>query len=107
MNGTPTEKGSKLEQLAKDIRTRKGLKPDVPTVDAFCNYSKRTTQHKAHNHIADPLSPLLPQTTSSKQFSAVSRAAACPFDQFMVPFLLILLCRAKGQRHLKPALCVS
>lgn len=35
MNGSPTEKGSKLEQLAKDLRTRKGLKPDVPTVDAF------------------------------------------------------------------------
>jgi elongation factor 2 len=89
MNGTPTEKGSKLEQLAKDIRTRKGLKPDVPTVDMFCNYSKRTTQHKAPKHIADPLSPLLPQTTSSKQSPRrLSRAATCPFDRSMALFLI-------------------
>ncbi|KAL7417407.1 P-loop containing nucleoside triphosphate hydrolase protein [Mrakia frigida] len=35
MNGTPIEKGSKLETLAISIRTRKGLKPDVPTLDNF------------------------------------------------------------------------
>lgn len=35
MNGTPIEKGSKLETLAVSIRTRKGLKPDVPTLDQF------------------------------------------------------------------------
>ncbi|GJJ09609.1 Elongation factor 2 [Clathrus columnatus] len=35
MAGTPIEKGSKLEQLVVGIRTRKGLKPEIPSVDAY------------------------------------------------------------------------
>ncbi|EIM92120.1 P-loop containing nucleoside triphosphate hydrolase protein [Stereum hirsutum FP-91666 SS1] len=35
MNGTPIEKGSKLEELVRTIRTRKGLKPEVPTLDTY------------------------------------------------------------------------
>ncbi|KAI0319034.1 eukaryotic translation elongation factor 2 [Amylostereum chailletii] len=35
MNGSPIEKGSKLEELARSIRTRKGLKPDVPALDTY------------------------------------------------------------------------
>ncbi|KAI0295018.1 P-loop containing nucleoside triphosphate hydrolase protein [Russula brevipes] len=35
MNGTPIEKGSKLEELVKGIRTRKGLKPDIPPLDTY------------------------------------------------------------------------
>ena len=31
----PLEKGSKLEELVKGIRTRKGLKPDIPALDNF------------------------------------------------------------------------
>ncbi|KAA1467788.1 P-loop containing nucleoside triphosphate hydrolase protein [Dentipellis sp. KUC8613] len=35
MNGTPIEKGSKLEELVRGIRTRKGLKPDIPPLDTY------------------------------------------------------------------------
>ncbi|KIM88726.1 hypothetical protein PILCRDRAFT_813700 [Piloderma croceum F 1598] len=35
MNGTPLDKGSKLEELVKSIRTRKGLKPDIPPLDTY------------------------------------------------------------------------
>ena len=35
MNGTPIEKGSKLEELVKNIRIRKGLKPDIPPLDTY------------------------------------------------------------------------
>ncbi|CDZ96739.1 eukaryotic translation elongation factor 2 [Phaffia rhodozyma] len=35
MSGTPLDKGSKLETLAKSIRTRKGLKPDIPALDTY------------------------------------------------------------------------
>jgi elongation factor 2 len=35
MNGTPTEKDSKIEALVKNIRIRKGLKPEVPTYDQY------------------------------------------------------------------------
>ncbi|KAI0698399.1 eukaryotic translation elongation factor 2 [Cerioporus squamosus] len=35
MNGSPLEKGSKLEDLVKSIRTRKGLKPEIPPLDTY------------------------------------------------------------------------
>ena len=35
MPGDITEKASKVEQLVLDIRKRKGLKPDIPTLDQF------------------------------------------------------------------------
>jgi len=35
MNGTPIEKDSKLQALTVAIRTRKGLKPEVPTYDQY------------------------------------------------------------------------
>lgn len=35
MNGTPLEKGSKLEAIVTDIRVRKGLKPEIPTLDTY------------------------------------------------------------------------
>jgi elongation factor 2 len=35
MNGTPIEKGSKLEELVRTIRVRKGLKPEIPTLDTY------------------------------------------------------------------------
>ena len=35
MGGDPTEKGSKLEALVKNIRVRKGLKEDIPSIDAY------------------------------------------------------------------------
>ncbi|KAF8846163.1 P-loop containing nucleoside triphosphate hydrolase protein [Paxillus ammoniavirescens] len=35
MNGSPLDKGSKLEELVKGIRTRKGLKPDIPPLDYY------------------------------------------------------------------------
>jgi len=35
MAGTPLDKGSKLETLVVSIRTRKGLKPEIPTVDSY------------------------------------------------------------------------
>ncbi|EIW64201.1 eukaryotic translation elongation factor 2 [Trametes versicolor FP-101664 SS1] len=35
MNGTPIEKGSKLEELVRSIRIRKGLKPDIPALDTY------------------------------------------------------------------------
>lgn len=43
MNGTPMEKGSKLEELALEIRRRKGLKVEMPVLTdyhecAFCNF---------------------------------------------------------------------
>ena len=38
MNGTPTEKGSKIEDLVRNIRIRKGLKPEVPTYDRECSF---------------------------------------------------------------------
>ncbi|EPQ60327.1 P-loop containing nucleoside triphosphate hydrolase protein [Gloeophyllum trabeum ATCC 11539] len=35
MNGSPLEKGSKLEELVRNIRTRKGLKPEIPSLDTY------------------------------------------------------------------------
>ncbi|THH10211.1 hypothetical protein EW146_g8442 [Bondarzewia mesenterica] len=35
MNGSPLEKGSKLEELVRGIRIRKGLKPDIPSLDTY------------------------------------------------------------------------
>jgi len=35
MNGSPLDKGSKLEELVKNIRIRKGLKPDIPPLDTY------------------------------------------------------------------------
>ncbi|KAI9065854.1 eukaryotic translation elongation factor 2 [Trametes sanguinea] len=35
MNGSPLEKGSKLEELVKSIRVRKGLKPEIPPLDTY------------------------------------------------------------------------
>ncbi|KAF8506553.1 P-loop containing nucleoside triphosphate hydrolase protein [Russula emetica] len=35
MNGSPLDKGSKLEDMVKAIRTRKGLKPDIPAIDTY------------------------------------------------------------------------
>jgi len=35
MNGKITDKGSKCEELAISIRTRKGLKPEIPTLDQY------------------------------------------------------------------------
>ncbi|KIJ65048.1 hypothetical protein HYDPIDRAFT_181421 [Hydnomerulius pinastri MD-312] len=35
MGGSPLDKGSKLEELVKGIRTRKGLKPDIPPLDYY------------------------------------------------------------------------
>jgi elongation factor 2 len=35
MNGTPLDKGSKIEEMVKAIRIRKGLKPDIPALDTY------------------------------------------------------------------------
>ncbi|CAL1694020.1 unnamed protein product [Somion occarium] len=35
MNGSPLDKGSKIEELVRGIRTRKGLKPDIPSLDTY------------------------------------------------------------------------
>lgn len=35
MNGSPLDKGSKIEELVRTIRTRKGLKPEIPAVDHY------------------------------------------------------------------------
>jgi elongation factor 2 len=35
MNGSPLEKGGKLEELVKKIRERKGLKPEIPPLDTY------------------------------------------------------------------------
>jgi elongation factor 2 len=35
MNGTPIEKGSKLEALATNIRIGKGFKPAIPQLDEY------------------------------------------------------------------------
>ncbi|OAX44468.1 EF-G C-terminal domain-like protein [Rhizopogon vinicolor AM-OR11-026] len=35
MKGSPLEKGSKIEELVRGIRVRKGLKPDIPTLDYY------------------------------------------------------------------------
>ncbi|KDQ20265.1 hypothetical protein BOTBODRAFT_27681 [Botryobasidium botryosum FD-172 SS1] len=35
MNGSPLEKGSKLEELVTKIRIRKGLKPEIPSLDTY------------------------------------------------------------------------
>lgn len=35
MNGTPMEKGSKLEELALEIRRRKGLKVEMPKLEDY------------------------------------------------------------------------
>ncbi len=37
MPGVATEKGGKIEQLVLDIRKRKGLKPEIPTLDRLFN----------------------------------------------------------------------
>jgi elongation factor 2 len=35
MAGSPLDKGSKLEAMIQAIRTRKGLKPEIPTLDTY------------------------------------------------------------------------
>jgi elongation factor 2 len=35
MNGSPLDKGDKLEKIVTEIRIRKGLKPEIPTVDQY------------------------------------------------------------------------
>ncbi|KAH8110639.1 P-loop containing nucleoside triphosphate hydrolase protein [Phellopilus nigrolimitatus] len=35
MNGSPLDKGGKLEELVRSIRIRKGLKPDIPSLDTY------------------------------------------------------------------------
>jgi elongation factor 2 len=35
MNGSPLDKGSKLEEMVKAIRKRKGLKEDIPPLDTY------------------------------------------------------------------------
>ncbi|KIO28806.1 hypothetical protein M407DRAFT_242865 [Tulasnella calospora MUT 4182] len=35
MNGSPLEKGSKFEDIITKIRIRKGLKPEIPTLDTY------------------------------------------------------------------------
>ncbi|GAA96168.1 hypothetical protein E5Q_02829 [Mixia osmundae IAM 14324] len=35
MNGTPLEKGSKMEELVKEIRKRKGLKDEIPDISNY------------------------------------------------------------------------
>jgi len=35
MNGSPLDKGGKLEDLVTKIRTRKGLKPEIPSLDQY------------------------------------------------------------------------
>lgn len=35
MPGSPLEKGSKLEELVRGIRVRKGLKPEIPSLDTY------------------------------------------------------------------------
>ncbi|KAI0030682.1 eukaryotic translation elongation factor 2 [Vararia minispora EC-137] len=35
MTGSPLEKGGRVEEIVRDIRTRKGLKPDIPPLEAF------------------------------------------------------------------------
>jgi len=35
MNGSPLDKGSKLEEIVIKIRTRKGIKPEIPPLDSF------------------------------------------------------------------------
>jgi elongation factor 2 len=35
MNGSPLDKGSKIEELVRSIRTRKGLKPEIPALDHY------------------------------------------------------------------------
>lgn len=35
MSGSPLDKGSKIEQLVQSIRTRKGLKPEIPPLDHY------------------------------------------------------------------------
>jgi elongation factor 2 len=35
MNGSPLDKGSKIEELVRNIRIRKGLKPDIPPLDTY------------------------------------------------------------------------
>ncbi|KZO96024.1 eukaryotic translation elongation factor 2 [Calocera viscosa TUFC12733] len=35
MNGSPIDKGSKIEEMVRAIRIRKGLKPDIPTLDTY------------------------------------------------------------------------
>jgi len=35
MSGSPLEKGSKVEEVVRGIRVRKGLKPDIPALDTY------------------------------------------------------------------------
>ena len=35
MNGTPLEKGSKIEELVTKVRVRKGLKAEIPSLDTY------------------------------------------------------------------------
>jgi len=35
MQGSPLDKGSKLEELVRTIRTRKNLKPEIPSLDTY------------------------------------------------------------------------
>jgi len=35
MSGSPLEKGGKIEEVVRGIRVRKGLKPDIPSLDSY------------------------------------------------------------------------
>lgn len=35
MNGSPLDKGSKIEELVRSVRIRKGLKPEIPSLDTY------------------------------------------------------------------------
>ncbi|KAJ6603689.1 P-loop containing nucleoside triphosphate hydrolase protein [Mycena sp. CBHHK59/15] len=37
MNGSPLDKGSKMEELVTKIRVRKGLSPEIPALDQYCD----------------------------------------------------------------------
>lgn len=38
MPGSTLDKGGKVEQLVLEIRKRKGLKPDIPTLDKYVSF---------------------------------------------------------------------
>lgn len=50
MPGSTLDKGSKVEQLVLDIRKRKGLKPEIPTLDECAPFIffPRHLLHDAH-----------------------------------------------------------
>ncbi|KAG6853417.1 hypothetical protein C0991_004585 [Blastosporella zonata] len=37
VDGSPLEKGSKAEEIVVQIRTRKGLKPEIPSLETYCD----------------------------------------------------------------------